>query len=354
MGRLLGAHGRVLPMSAVPLELQALVKGHDPERPDDTDTVRGQATVALTPGEVQSVHLVPNDPPAVPEAVAAVLDADWVVLGPGSWFSSVIPHLLVPELLDALVETKARRVLSLNLALQPGETEGFSPQRHLEVLGRHAPKLALDVVLADEAAVPDRDLLTDAAKRLGAAVELAPWPGPTEAPARPGAVGRRVRPYFSDAWKDRPMAMTAAVKDEISRLPVTRTCCRKAEVSAILRFAGGLHLVSGRIVIEAELDTAMAARRLKRDILEIFGHSSELIVMAPGGLRRGSRYVVRVVAGGDQLARQTGLVDGRGRPIRGLPPQVVSGPPATPRPPGGAPSSRTAPSPSPAAPPPWR
>ncbi len=64
------------------------------------------------------------------------------------------------------------------------------------------------------------------------------------------------------------MAMTAAVKDEISRLPVTRTCCRKAEVSAILRFAGGLHLVSGRIVIEAELDTAMAARRLKRDILE--------------------------------------------------------------------------------------
>lgn len=118
------------------------------------------------------------------------------------------------------------------------------------------------------------------------------------------------------------MAMTAAVKSEISQLPVTRTCCRKAEVSAVLRFAGGLHLVSGRIVIEAELDTGNAARRLKRDILEIFGHSSELIVMAPGGLRRGSRFVVRVVAGGDQLARQTGLVDGRGRPIRGLPPQV--------------------------------
>jgi uncharacterized cofD-like protein len=103
-----------------------------------------------------------------------VLDADWVVLGPGSWFSSVIPHLLVPELLEALVETKARRVLSLNLAPQPGETDGFSPQRHLEVLGRHAPKLALDVVLADKAAVPDRESLADAAKRFGAAVELAP------------------------------------------------------------------------------------------------------------------------------------------------------------------------------------
>ncbi|MFB7862078.1 MULTISPECIES: uridine diphosphate-N-acetylglucosamine-binding protein YvcK [unclassified Streptomyces] len=185
VGKLLGAQGRVLPMSAVPLELQALVKGHDPARPQDVDTVRGQATVALTPGEVQSVHLVPNDPPAVPEAVAAVLDADWVVLGPGSWFSSVIPHLLVPELLDALVETKARRVLSLNLAPQPGETEGFSPQRHLEVLARHAPKLALDVVLADEAAVRDvsaREPLADAAKRLGAEVELAPVARPDGAP----------------------------------------------------------------------------------------------------------------------------------------------------------------------------
>lgn len=182
VGKLLGAHGRVLPMSAVPLELQALVRGHDPERPGEVDTVRGQATVALTPGEVQSVHLVPHNPPAVPEAVEAVLDADWVVLGPGSWFSSVIPHLLVPELLDALVETRARRVLSLNLAPQPGETSGFSPQRHVEVLARHAPKLALDVVLADEAAVPDRGALDDAAKRLSAAVELAPVASPDGAP----------------------------------------------------------------------------------------------------------------------------------------------------------------------------
>ncbi|MFG2529644.1 uridine diphosphate-N-acetylglucosamine-binding protein YvcK [Streptomyces sp. NPDC048516] len=174
VGKLLGAHGRVLPMSAVPLELQAQVKGHDEGRPDAITTVRGQATVALTRGEVQSVHVVPEDPPAVPEAVAAVRDADWVVLGPGSWFSSVIPHLLVPELREALEETKARKVLSLNLAPQPGETDGFSPQRHLEVLARHAPKLAFDVVLADKAAVPDIEGLTVAAKQLvGSEVELA-------------------------------------------------------------------------------------------------------------------------------------------------------------------------------------
>ncbi|MFF3251022.1 uridine diphosphate-N-acetylglucosamine-binding protein YvcK [Actinacidiphila glaucinigra] len=173
VGRLLGAHGRVLPMSAVPLELTATVRGHDPEVPDEVTTVHGQATVALTPGEVQEVQLVPHDPPAVPEAVQSVLDADWVVLGPGSWFSSVMPHLLVPDLVSALMETRARKVLALNLAPQPGETEGFSPQRHLEVLARHAPKLTIDVVLADEAAVLDRDSLIQAAERLSGTVELA-------------------------------------------------------------------------------------------------------------------------------------------------------------------------------------
>ncbi len=178
VGRLLGAHGRVLPMSAVPLDLEATVRGHDPARPDESSTVRGQATVALTPGEVLQVRLVPSDPPAVPQAVQAVLDADWVVLGPGSWFSSVIPHLLVPELADALTRTRARRVLTLNLAPQPGETEGFSPQRHLEVLARHAPKLTIDVVLADVAAVPDRQSLSKAAERLAGRVELAPVAAP--------------------------------------------------------------------------------------------------------------------------------------------------------------------------------
>ncbi len=121
------------------------------------------------------------------------------------------------------------------------------------------------------------------------------------------------------------MALTALVKDELSRLQVTKPCCRKAEVSAMLRFAGGLHIVGGRIVVEAELDAAAAARRLRRDIAEVFGHSSDIVVLAPGGLRRASRYVVRVVREGESLARQTGLLDGRGRPVRGLPPQVVSG-----------------------------
>jgi DNA-binding protein WhiA len=121
------------------------------------------------------------------------------------------------------------------------------------------------------------------------------------------------------------MAMTAQVKAELATIKVTKPCCRKSEVAATLRFAGGLHIVSGRIVIEAELDTGAAARRLRTDISEVFGHPSEMVVVNGSGIRRGTRYVVRVVKDGDALARQTGLVDSRGRPARGLPAQVVSG-----------------------------
>src|SRR3954471_13066257 len=119
------------------------------------------------------------------------------------------------------------------------------------------------------------------------------------------------------------MAMTAAVKDELARLTVTKPCCRKAEVSSMLRFAGGLHIVSGRIVVEAELATGATSRRLRKDIAEVYGHASDVAVVAPGGLRKGSRYLVRVAKDGEALARQTGLLDGRSRPLRGLPAQVV-------------------------------
>jgi DNA-binding protein WhiA len=121
-------------------------------------------------------------------------------------------------------------------------------------------------------------------------------------------------------------AMTAALKDELSRLEVTKPCCRRAELSTLLRFAGGLHLAGGRVVVEAELDTGSVARRARRAIAELFGYVAEVTVVAPGGLRRGSRYLLRVEAGGEGLARRAGLIDGRGRPVRGLPAAVVSGP----------------------------
>ena len=170
VARLLGAHGRVLPMSVVPLDIEALVELDDDE---GLATVRGQVAVATTPGRVVHIGLVPDRPPACREAVEAVLDADWVVLGPGSWFTSVIPHLLVPELAHALRTTTARRAVVLNLAAQPGETAGFAPETHLEVLAGHAPGLTLDAVLADRDAVPDPVALEQVAGSLGASVHLA-------------------------------------------------------------------------------------------------------------------------------------------------------------------------------------
>jgi uncharacterized cofD-like protein len=152
VGRLLGAHGRVLPMASVPLDLVAEVEGADPDRPGEITLVRGQVACASTTGRVRSVSLIPADPPACPEAIAAVTAADWVVLGPGSWFTSILPHLLVPGLAGALLSTPARRVVALNLVPQAGETDGFSPHRHLEVLAEHAPGLTVDVVLADRRA----------------------------------------------------------------------------------------------------------------------------------------------------------------------------------------------------------
>jgi uncharacterized cofD-like protein len=173
VGRLLGAKGRVLPMSLVPLDIEAVVRSDDDDQAGDR-TVRGQVAVATAVGRVLQISLVPDSPPACPEAVQAVLEADWVVLGPGSWFSSVIPHLLVPELAAALQQTTARRLVALNLAPQEGETAGFSPQAHLDVLGRHAPGLGLDIVLVDPKTAPDLVGLERAATGFGARLAVAP------------------------------------------------------------------------------------------------------------------------------------------------------------------------------------
>lgn len=121
------------------------------------------------------------------------------------------------------------------------------------------------------------------------------------------------------------MAMTQQVKAELATVSVTKPACRKAEIAAMLRFAGGLHIAGGRIVVEAELDTGAAARRLRTAIGDLFGFTSEFVVISSSGLRRGTRYLVRLIKDGENLARQTGLIDTRGRPVRGLPAAIVSG-----------------------------
>jgi cell division protein WhiA len=123
------------------------------------------------------------------------------------------------------------------------------------------------------------------------------------------------------------LALTAEVKDELTQVDVGKTSVRAAELATILRFSGGLHLISGRIAVESELDTPQLARRVRRDLSELYGVRSEMTVLSASGVRRNNHYLVRVVDGGETLARQTGLLDARRRPIRGLPNRLTTGSP---------------------------
>jgi len=145
VARLLDANGKVLPLCIEPLEIFANVLTADGK----ADTVRGQVQVATTAHKIQAIGLEPSNPAVCEQAVAAVRHADFVVLGPGSWYTSVLTHFQVPEMTRALHETTASRVLVLNLRPQSGETEGYSAANYLEVLAKSYPDFRLDVVLAD-------------------------------------------------------------------------------------------------------------------------------------------------------------------------------------------------------------
>ncbi|RNL59944.1 uridine diphosphate-N-acetylglucosamine-binding protein YvcK [Nocardioides marmoriginsengisoli] len=169
VGGLLGARGRVLPMALTPLDIAAEVR----DASGEVAVVRGQVAVATAAGKVLDVRLEPAAPEACPEAVQAIAEADWVVIGPGSWYSSVIPHLLVPGLRTALGATSARVVVNLNLVAQAGETDGYTPADHLAALHRHAPDLRVSVVLADAGSVGEEASLRSACAALGAELVLA-------------------------------------------------------------------------------------------------------------------------------------------------------------------------------------
>lgn len=190
---LLGIRGRVLPMAAEPLVIEA-----DVTRPGQPDiVVRGQSRVAVTSGRVRQVRLFPREPAVCEESVTAVREADWVVLGPGSWYTSVIPHLRVPALRDA-IHAAGRVALTLNLQAQEGETDGFSAADHVAVLHEVDPDLRIDVVLADPSWVDDVSSLEKAASEVGASLML-----------------RQVRADDGTARHD-PLRLAAAYRDAFS------------------------------------------------------------------------------------------------------------------------------------------
>src|SRR5690348_10383487 len=166
---MLRVSGRVLPMSRVPLHIEADVR----DAGGNLHRVRGQHAVAVSLGKVEAVRISPESPPACTEAIAAVESADWLIFGPGSWYTSVIPHLLVPELAAAILKSPARRLVTLNLAAER-ETASLTVPDHLHALTRYLPGLRADVVLADGKAVGDPEPVDRAAESLGARLALSP------------------------------------------------------------------------------------------------------------------------------------------------------------------------------------
>jgi uncharacterized cofD-like protein len=214
LGRILGVQGRVLPMCPVALQIEADVAGLESD-PRMSRVIRGQVAIATTPGKVRRVRLRPDNPPATRQAVDAIMDADLVVLGPGSWFTSVIPHVLVPGLAAALQATSARRALVLNLVAEPGETTEFSAERHLHVLYQHAPGFRVHEIVVDAERVPsdrEREQLQRTATMLNADVRFADVSRPGTSlhdPAKLAAVLDSVRVHAS-AIPGTPTATTAA------------------------------------------------------------------------------------------------------------------------------------------------
>ena len=178
MAGLVGATGRVLPMCPKPLHLVADIEHDVDDGAVRVARIQGQSAIAAAGGRLAALELFPLGAPACAPAVDAVREADLVVLGPGSWFTSVIPHLLVHELATALVTTRACKVVALNLVAQTDETSGFSPAEHLRVLrgqSRWVGGLQVDVVLTDPSTLDEAQLadVRAAAADLGAEVVLA-------------------------------------------------------------------------------------------------------------------------------------------------------------------------------------
>jgi uncharacterized cofD-like protein len=146
-GRVLAIRGRVLPAT---LSDVALVAEKAPSIDTQTVQVEGESTITEFPGQVQYLQLVPSDPPAYPEALHAILNADMVIVGPGSLYTSILPNLLVPDLISALRTARAFKVYVCNVATQPGETDGYNMEEHMSALEKHVGKDLFDMIVAND------------------------------------------------------------------------------------------------------------------------------------------------------------------------------------------------------------
>ena len=140
-GRVLAVRGKILPSTLENIRLAALTS--------DGDTIRGESSITEAGERIAQLNLEPQHPPAYPETLNAIRNADLIVVGPGSLFTSVLPNLLVPDLRIAFQESAAMKLYISNVATQHGETDHFSVQDHVRVIGDHIGGLPFDAVVAN-------------------------------------------------------------------------------------------------------------------------------------------------------------------------------------------------------------
>ena len=157
VGALLKVVGRVLPMSLTPLDIEGTFKNWQ-----GTQVIRGQKEVAVGKGSLENLALIPPDAKATPEGLTSIANADWLTFGPGSWFSSVLPHLLLKEQLEGIVSSKARKIIFLNLDANPSATgdefAGSTPAEHLRLIRRFAPALGCDLAMVDQSIMTNMEM----------------------------------------------------------------------------------------------------------------------------------------------------------------------------------------------------
>jgi uncharacterized cofD-like protein len=170
VGELLKIVGRVLPMSLEPLDIEGVFVTSSGKQ-----IVRGQIEVATAIGKLDSLQLLPRNPVVAPQVLQAIADADWLTFGPGSWFSSVMPHFLLPDLSKAISLSNAKKIMIFNLPEPEGADEfaGSSPEEHLELVLAHTPDFRFDIAIADPAILSQENRLANLVGKCGGELVLA-------------------------------------------------------------------------------------------------------------------------------------------------------------------------------------
>ena len=166
---ILASKGHIYPATVADVRLAAKL--------NDGSTVRGETNISRVGNEIRQLYLEPAGCKPLPETLAAIKSADVITIGPGSLFTSLLPPILVDGVADAIATSPATKIFVCNLMTQPGETDGFSARRHLELIRQYAPAITFDYVVVNDRPVNDvvlRKYHDEGAEQIGVHGSISP------------------------------------------------------------------------------------------------------------------------------------------------------------------------------------